>query len=102
MITVPDPDGGTASVGGMNDWYTGYRAACYLNYAGDQAGLLGEVLGPNLLGEWLVAVTCEHDTETDRSRVGLAYAPVPRNTPLELVPMYLYRDQLERLVEDQS
>ena len=48
----------------------------FATYPGNVASIVGEVKGPNLLGEYLTAVTAEHDPETDKTRVGFAYATV--------------------------
>jgi hypothetical protein len=45
----------------------------FANYPGDCTHMIGEVKGPNLLGEMLTAVTAEHDTGTDTTRVGFVY-----------------------------
>lgn len=58
-------------------------ASTWLNYAGDQAAMIGRILGPNTLGELLTAVSCEYDQELDKSRVGLAFGVyvVPVDVP---------------------
>ena len=45
----------------------------WLNYGGDQRGLIGQVLGPNTMGEYLTVVFCAYDERDNRSRVGLAF-----------------------------
>jgi hypothetical protein len=57
------------------------QPSTWLNYAGDQRRLIGTVLGPNTLGEFLTVVFCAYDERTGSSRVGLAFGvyvvPVP-------------------------
>lgn len=48
----------------------------FANYPGDVTSIVGEVKGPNTLGEYLTAVAAEYDRETDMTRVGFAYATV--------------------------
>lgn len=45
----------------------------FANYGGDVTHIVGEVKGPNMLGEMLTAVTADYDPETDRTRVGFVY-----------------------------
>ena len=51
----------------------------FLNYAGDQRGNVGRVMGPMLdtgtefRGQLLTVVTEEYDKLTDRTRLGLTY-----------------------------
>ena len=45
----------------------------HLTYPGDVTHMVGEVVGPNTLGEYFTAVTAEYDTQTDRTRVGFIY-----------------------------
>lgn len=45
----------------------------WATYNADVRHIVGEVKGPNLLGEMLTAVTAEHDPETGQTRVGFAY-----------------------------
>lgn len=47
-------------------------ATAWLNYRGDLSGSLGEIMGPNLLGEGFVAIECDFDAATGMSRVGFA------------------------------
>jgi hypothetical protein len=54
----------------MNDAPTPVRFA---NYSGDVTHVVGEVMGPNLLGEMLTAVTADYDPETHTTRVGFVY-----------------------------
>ena len=39
--------------------------------------VLGQVMGPNRLGEYVTAVTAEYDSVTDSTRVGFRYATQP-------------------------
>lgn len=48
----------------------------FATYAGDVTSIVGEVKGPNMLGEYLVAEEAEYDAETNKTRVGFAYATV--------------------------
>lgn len=48
------------------------RASAHLNYPGDVRRMLGEVKGPNLLGEWFTAVDAGYDPAIDQTRVGFA------------------------------
>lgn len=53
---------------------TGLPAATrFLTYPGDCTHIVGEVKGPNLMGEMLTAVAATYDPETDSTRVGFAY-----------------------------
>lgn len=45
----------------------------YGNYNGDVRHIVGEVKGPNTLGEMLTAVAAEYDPETNTTRVTFAY-----------------------------
>lgn len=46
----------------------------FATYPGDQtAQIVGEVKGPNTLGEALRAVTADYDAETNTTRVGFSY-----------------------------
>lgn len=45
----------------------------FANYRGDVRHIVGEVKGPNMLGESLTAVTADYDGVADRTRVGFAY-----------------------------
>jgi hypothetical protein len=45
----------------------------FANYRGDVTHIVGEVKGPNLLGETLTAVSAEYDSAADRTRVGFAF-----------------------------
>lgn len=49
-------------------------AAGHATYPGDCRTIVGEVKGPSLLREYLVAVEAEYDSTADRTRVGFAYA----------------------------
>ena len=48
-------------------------ASTWLNYRGDQTALIGQVRGPNMLGELLTVVSCDYDAASGKSHVGLAY-----------------------------
>lgn len=52
----------------------------FANYRGDQSHAVGEVMGPNRLGEHLVVVTAEYDDKADKTRLGFAY---PSRTDLD-------------------
>lgn len=53
------------------------KASRHLNYQGDRtADAIGQVMGPNTLGEFLTVVETEYDPETDKTRHGLAYGIV--------------------------
>ena len=45
----------------------------FANYPGDCTRIIGEVKGPNTLGEVLRAVTADYDPESDVTRVGFSY-----------------------------
>lgn len=57
------------------------QPSTWLNYAGDHRGSVGQVMGPNLLGEYLTVVFVAFDESAGSSRVGLAFGvyvvPVP-------------------------
>jgi hypothetical protein len=48
------------------------RPAC--NYHGDVSGMVGQIVGPTLAGELLVADAVTYDPGADRSRVLFRYA----------------------------
>lgn len=48
----------------------------FLTYPGDVTHMVGEVKGPNLLGEHLTAVSAEYDSATNKTRVGFVYGVV--------------------------
>lgn len=48
----------------------------YATYPGDVTHMIGEVVGPNLLGEMLTAVHAVHDLQTNKTRVGFTYQKV--------------------------
>ncbi len=48
-------------------------ASRFANYSGDVTHIVGEVKGPNTLGELLTAVEATYDAEANRTRVGFAY-----------------------------
>ena len=48
----------------------------FATYPGDVTHMIGEIKGPNTLGEPLTAVTVEYDADMDRTRVGFTYAKV--------------------------
>lgn len=45
----------------------------HLNYHGDTRGNLGQIMGPNTMGEYLTVVEEVYNPDTDRTRLGLAY-----------------------------
>lgn len=45
----------------------------YANYNGDVTHIVGEVKGPNTLGEMLTAVSATYDSATDTTRVAFRY-----------------------------
>ena len=49
----------------------------FATYPGDVRHIVGEIKGPNTLGEYLTAVTAEHDPATNTTRGGFAYPPPP-------------------------
>lgn len=45
----------------------------FMNYPGDSAKqIVGELKGPNYMGEWMTAVSREYDPSANRTRVGFA------------------------------
>jgi len=48
----------------------------FATYPGDVTHMIGEVKGPNTLGEPLTAVSAEYDAQTDKTRVGFTFAKV--------------------------
>lgn len=48
----------------------------WATYPGDVTHMIGEVKGPNLLGEPLTAVTAEYDPATNKTRVGFTFQKV--------------------------
>lgn len=50
------------------------RVPCrFATYRGDVRHIVGEIKGPNTIGEHLTAVSADYDETTDRTRVGFAY-----------------------------
>lgn len=45
-----------------------------LNYDGDVTSCVGQIMGPNTMGEFLEAIAATYETATDRTVVTLAYA----------------------------
>lgn len=43
-------------------------------YPGDVRHMVGQVKGPNLLGEFLTAVTADYDPAAGKTRVGFTFA----------------------------
>lgn len=53
---------------------TAPAATTWLNYKGDRTvDVVGQTMGPNLLGEYLTVVTADYNHTTDETRLGLAY-----------------------------
>lgn len=48
-------------------------ATTWLSYRGDVRHIVGEVKGPNMLGEWLTAVEADYDPVREMTHVGFAY-----------------------------
>lgn len=48
--------------------------AGHLSYRGDRRSTVGQIMGPNLLGEYLIAVDATYDPAANRTRVGFDYA----------------------------
>lgn len=48
---------------------TAFSHSLTLTYPGDVTGIVGEVKGPNLLGEFFRAVSADYDVETGKTRV---------------------------------
>ncbi len=46
----------------------------FANYNGDVRHMLGEIHGPNALGEYMVAVEVTFDDKKNKSRTGFAFA----------------------------
>lgn len=54
------------------------RGARHATFEGDvTAEAVGQVVGPNTLGEWLIAVDAVYNSATDRTTVGYRYATAP-------------------------
>jgi hypothetical protein len=51
-------------------------ATRFATYPGDVIHMVGEVKGPNTLGEPLTAVSAVYDATTNKTRVGFTYAKV--------------------------
>ena len=49
------------------------KATTWLNYKGDRRGAVGQVMGPNLLSEYLTVVAADYDEAVGKTRLGLAY-----------------------------
>jgi hypothetical protein len=48
----------------------------WLNYPSDVRGMVGQVVGPNTMGEYLTAVTEDYDEATNVTRVGFVFGRV--------------------------
>lgn len=48
-------------------------AVRFANYPGNVTHIIGEVKGPNALGESLRAVSADYDESTNKTRVGFSY-----------------------------
>jgi len=46
----------------------------FLTYGGDQRHIIGEVKGPNTMGEYVTAVSADYDPDTHSTRVGFRYS----------------------------
>jgi hypothetical protein len=57
----------------MSDTKTLPAPVRFANYPGDNTHIIGEVKGPNTLGEALRAVTADYDPAADTTRVGFSY-----------------------------
>ena len=53
---------------------TARKASRHATYPGNVEHIVGEVKGPNTIGEHLAAVEATYDPEADKTRVGFAYA----------------------------
>lgn len=56
----------------------------FATYPGDVTGIVGEIKGPNLWGEYLTALEAVHDPVTDRTRVGFAFTTTSDYPGVEL------------------
>lgn len=45
----------------------------FANYKGDRRESIGQIMGPNQMGERLTVVTADYDAKADRTRLGFAY-----------------------------
>jgi hypothetical protein len=52
---------------------TARKPSRFLAYPGDVTHMVGEVVGPNQLGEFLTAVNASYNEGTDRTTVGFAF-----------------------------
>lgn len=53
------------------------RKACrFATYSGDHRESVGQVMGPNTLGELLTVVRADYNAATDKTRLGFAYGEV--------------------------
>jgi hypothetical protein len=46
----------------------------FATYRGDTTDVVGQVVGPNLMGERMTAVSASYDAGTNRTRVGFDFA----------------------------
>jgi hypothetical protein len=56
----------------------------FATYPGDVTHIVGEIKGPNTWGEYMTALTAEHDPATDKTRVGFAFTTTHDHTGAEL------------------
>ena len=52
---------------------TARKASRHATYPGNVEHIVGEIKGPNTIGERLTAVEAIYDPEVDKTRVGFAY-----------------------------
>lgn len=48
----------------------------WANYPNDHRDAIGQVMGPNLFGEFLTVVTAEYDPVNNQTRLGFSYTRV--------------------------
>lgn len=62
------------------------KASTHLNYKGNcTAEAVGQIMGPNTMGELLTVVEAAYDPAADKTRLGLAYGVhFPRAVPTDV------------------
>lgn len=48
-------------------------ATVFANYPGDVTDAIGQIVGPNTLGEYVRLVSVDYDATSNRSRAGFSY-----------------------------
>lgn len=61
----------------VNDTTQRPKPVQWATYNGDCSDAIGEVMGPNTLGEKLQVVAADYDADTGKTRLGFSYIITP-------------------------